>query len=187
MAFKLEAYVRKASTLVDEELTPLEVAGSKGSIELHKRNILDINKQVAVCIKDGTKDKKGNLFQRWIACSKPLSADIRKKFKEGVAVLAYRRETLAPIRALCEHHGIPVTWGIDQKRCPALTRLREIACFLDLLKTRRERLPPGLGIAKPFAGNSRKPNQKSLDGAPSRNFLRPGRPRPLMPNFPSPW
>ena len=57
-----------------------------------------------------------------------------------LAVLARTRETLAPIRALCEHHGIPVTWGIDQKRSPALTRLREVASFLDLLKTRREKL-----------------------------------------------
>ncbi len=56
-----------------------------------------------------------------------------------MAVLARTRESLAPIRALCEHHNIPVTWGIDQKRSPALHRLREIACFLDLLKTQREK------------------------------------------------
>jgi hypothetical protein len=62
MAFKLEAYVRQASTLVDENTTPLEVAGKNGSIELTKKNILDINKQVAVCIKDGTTDAKGNLI-----------------------------------------------------------------------------------------------------------------------------
>lgn len=57
-----------------------------------------------------------------------------------IAVLARTRESLAPVRALCEHHGIPVTWGIDQKRSPALTRVREIASFVDLLKARREKL-----------------------------------------------
>ncbi len=56
-----------------------------------------------------------------------------------MAVLARTRETLAPIRALCEHHDIPVSRGIDQKRSPALPRLREIASFLDLLKSRREK------------------------------------------------
>jgi hypothetical protein len=104
MAFKLEAYVRKASTLVDEELTPIEVAGPKGSIELHKRNILDINKQVAVCIKDGTKDKKGNLFQRWIACSVPLSADIRKRFKEGASVQSII-DSVAGLRIMQKENG----------------------------------------------------------------------------------
>jgi len=86
MAFKLEAYVRQESTLVDENQTPLDVAGPKGSIELHKKNILDINKQVAVCIKNGEVDAKGNAFQQWIACSVPLSADIRKRFKAGATV-----------------------------------------------------------------------------------------------------
>jgi ATP-dependent DNA helicase RecQ len=56
-----------------------------------------------------------------------------------VAVLARTRESLAPIRTHCEHHDIPVTWGIDQERSPALHRLREISWFLDLLKARRER------------------------------------------------
>jgi ATP-dependent DNA helicase RecQ len=56
-----------------------------------------------------------------------------------IAVLARTRESLAPIRAVCEHHHIPVTWGIDRERSPALHRVREIACFLDLLKTRRDR------------------------------------------------
>jgi ATP-dependent DNA helicase RecQ len=56
-----------------------------------------------------------------------------------VAVLARTRESLAPVRALCEVHQVPHTWGIDQERSPALHRLREIACFLDLLKTHRER------------------------------------------------
>ena len=57
-----------------------------------------------------------------------------------MAVLARTRESLPPVRSMCEHQGIPVTWGIDQKRSPALTRLREIACFLDILKSHREKL-----------------------------------------------
>ncbi|WP_295587072.1 RecQ family ATP-dependent DNA helicase [uncultured Lamprocystis sp.] len=44
------------------------------------------------------------------------------------AVLAYRRETLQPIRALCEAAGIPVAWTAD---LPPLHRVREITVFLD--------------------------------------------------------
>jgi ATP-dependent DNA helicase RecQ len=44
------------------------------------------------------------------------------------AVLAYRHETLHPIRALCEAAGIPVAWRGD---LPPLHRVREIAAFLD--------------------------------------------------------
>lgn len=86
MAFKLSAYVRKESTLVDENQTPLDVAGPNGSISLSKKNILDINKQVAVCIADGTKDAQGNPVQNWIACSVPLSKEIRRKFKAGATM-----------------------------------------------------------------------------------------------------
>ncbi len=56
-----------------------------------------------------------------------------------LAVLSRTRESLAPIRALCEHHHIPVTLGIDREQSPALHRLREIARFLELLKARREK------------------------------------------------
>jgi len=104
MAFKLEAYVRQASTLVDENTTPLEVAGQNGSIELTKKNILDINKQVAVCIKDGTTDAKGNLMQRWIACSVPLSADIRKRFKAGATTKAII-DSIAGLKILLKENG----------------------------------------------------------------------------------
>jgi ATP-dependent DNA helicase RecQ len=44
------------------------------------------------------------------------------------AVLAYRHETLQPIRALCEAAGLPVAWRGD---LPPLHRVREIAAFLD--------------------------------------------------------
>ncbi len=46
------------------------------------------------------------------------------------AVLAYRHETLNPIRALCESAGIPVAWRGD---LPPLHRVREVAAFLDRL------------------------------------------------------
>jgi len=104
MAFKLEAYVRQASTLVDENQTPLDVAGPNGSIELHKKNILDINKQVAVCIKDGTTDSKGNINQKWIACSVPLSADIRKRFKAGATVQSVI-DSIAGLKILLKENG----------------------------------------------------------------------------------
>ena len=45
----------------------------------------------------------------------------------GFAVLAYRHETLHPIRALCEAAGIPVAW---RGELPPLHRVREIAAFL---------------------------------------------------------
>ena len=48
------------------------------------------------------------------------------------AVLAYRHETLHPIRALCEAAGIPVAWCGD---LPPLHRVREIAAFLDVVAT----------------------------------------------------
>ena len=55
-----------------------------------------------------------------------------------IAVLARTREGLTPVRAMCEHRDIPVRWGVDPERCPALHRVREIVLFLDLLKARRE-------------------------------------------------
>jgi ATP-dependent DNA helicase RecQ len=54
-----------------------------------------------------------------------------------IAVLARTRESLAPIRAMCENRDIPVRWGVDPERCPALQRVREIARFLDFLKACR--------------------------------------------------
>jgi hypothetical protein len=86
MAFKLSAYVRQNSTVVDENQTPLDVAGPNGSLSLSKKNILDINKQVALQIADGTTDKDGNPNQQWLACSVPLSKEIRRKFKAGASM-----------------------------------------------------------------------------------------------------
>ena len=50
------------------------------------------------------------------------------------AVLAFRHETLHPIRARCEAAGIPVAW---RQELPPLTRIREIAAFLDRLTADR--------------------------------------------------
>jgi ATP-dependent DNA helicase RecQ len=57
-----------------------------------------------------------------------------------IAVLARTRQSLNPIRAMCEHLNIPARWGLDQEKSPALHRVRELAQFLDLLKARRETL-----------------------------------------------
>jgi ATP-dependent DNA helicase RecQ len=54
------------------------------------------------------------------------------------AVLARTRETLDPIRALLEHHEIPLIRTLDRDKTPPLHRIREIARFLALLKSRRE-------------------------------------------------
>ena len=47
------------------------------------------------------------------------------------AILARRHAVLAPVRALCEHMGIPVRLGAD---LPGLHRIREIHAFLAALK-----------------------------------------------------
>ena len=52
------------------------------------------------------------------------------------AILASRWDTLMPIRALCEARQIPLVWGLDSDNLPALSRVREIAMFLDKLKVR---------------------------------------------------
>lgn len=56
------------------------------------------------------------------------------------AVLARTREALHPVRAVCEHFGIPVRWGLDNERAPRLHRIREIARCLDDLQERRQEL-----------------------------------------------
>ena len=88
-----------------------------------------------------------------------------------LAVLARTRESLAPIRALCEHHGIPVTWGIDQKRSPALHSPSRNRLLPGPPEDSPGNVPPRLGTAEPSAGNSRKPNRKSLDGGSLQELL----------------
>jgi ATP-dependent DNA helicase RecQ len=53
------------------------------------------------------------------------------------AVLARTHGELDPIRALCEHHEIPVRWSGEDDRLPPLHRIREIAGFLETLAQRR--------------------------------------------------
>jgi ATP-dependent DNA helicase RecQ len=56
------------------------------------------------------------------------------------AVLARRHAVLEPVRALCEHAGIPVRWSGDR---PPLHRIREIHAFLATLEAHgREPLRP---------------------------------------------
>jgi ATP-dependent DNA helicase RecQ len=55
-----------------------------------------------------------------------------------IAILARKRETLSPIRAACEHFGIPVAWALSRKKSPPLHRVREIAELLDGLKEHRK-------------------------------------------------
>ncbi len=56
------------------------------------------------------------------------------------AVLARRRDELAPIRALLEHCEIPVSWGIDRDKTPPLYRIREVVKFIQELKSRSDEL-----------------------------------------------
>ena len=55
-------------------------------------------------------------------------------------VLARTRDELAPVRALCEQRGIPIIWGIDERKTPPLTRLREVRRFFAELKSRHDEL-----------------------------------------------
>jgi ATP-dependent DNA helicase RecQ len=73
------------------------------------------------------------------------------------AVLAMTRDELAPIRALCEHREIPITWGIDKDKTPPLFRIREIRQFLDELKARHDELLSAddlLSILNELAGSN---------------------------------
>lgn len=54
------------------------------------------------------------------------------------AVLARTRDALQPIRAACEQLQIPVIWGLEGERLPRLTRIREIARFLDYWDAHRD-------------------------------------------------
>ncbi len=100
----LKPYVRQESKLIDTNQTPLDLATEDGSIDLHRKNILDINKQVSVCIKNGKVDAKGNPYQEWIACSVPLSAEIRKKIKNG-ATIQQMVDVVAGLKIFLKENG----------------------------------------------------------------------------------
>jgi ATP-dependent DNA helicase RecQ len=56
----------------------------------------------------------------------------------GFAVLARTRAILQPIRALLEYHEVPLAWGLERDKTPALHRVRELAGFLEWARERRQ-------------------------------------------------
>jgi len=56
------------------------------------------------------------------------------------AILGRTAEDLAPVRAFCEHQGIPVVWNADRDKLPSLPRVREIAAYLDVMAEHRSEL-----------------------------------------------
>ena len=72
MAFKLSAYTRQSGELTDNG-TIAQLIGKKGSIAFIRKNLNDVNKRVALVLKDN----KGN--SGVVSCSAQLSAEIRAK------------------------------------------------------------------------------------------------------------
>ena len=72
MAFKLTAYTRQSGELTDNG-TIANLIGKNGSIAFIRKNLNDVNKRVALVLKDS----KGN--SGVVSCSAQLSAEIRAK------------------------------------------------------------------------------------------------------------
>ena len=72
MAFKLSAYTRQSGELTDNG-TIANLIGKNGSIAFIRKNLNDVNKRVALVVKDS----KGN--SGVVSCSAQLSAEIRAK------------------------------------------------------------------------------------------------------------
>ena len=70
MAFKLSAYTRQSGELTDNG-TIAQLIGKKGSIAFIRKNLNDVNKRVALVLKDD----KGN--SGVVSCSAQLSKEIR--------------------------------------------------------------------------------------------------------------
>ena len=70
MAFKLSAYTRQSGELTDNG-TIANLIGKKGSITFIRKNLNDVNKRVALLLKDD----KGNTGV--VSCSAQLSKEIR--------------------------------------------------------------------------------------------------------------
>jgi RNase P/RNase MRP subunit POP5 len=70
MAFKLTAYTRQSGELTDNG-TIANLIGKKGSITFIRKNLNDVNKRVALVLKDD----KGNTGV--VSCSAQLSKEIR--------------------------------------------------------------------------------------------------------------
>jgi hypothetical protein len=72
MAFKLSAYTRQSGELTDNG-TIANLIGKNGSIAFIRKNLNDVNKRVALVLKDS----KGN--SGVVSCSAQLSTEIRAK------------------------------------------------------------------------------------------------------------
>lgn len=72
MAFKLSAYTRQSGELTDNG-TIAQLIGKNGSIAFIRKNLNDVNKRVALVLKDS----KGN--SGVVSCSAQLSTEIRAK------------------------------------------------------------------------------------------------------------
>ena len=72
MAFKLSAYTRQSGELTDNG-TIAQLIGKNGSISFIRKNLNDVNKRVALLLKDS----KGN--SGVVSCSAQLSTEIRAK------------------------------------------------------------------------------------------------------------
>jgi hypothetical protein len=72
MAFKLSAYTRQSGELTDNG-TIANLIGKNGSITFIRKNLNDVNKRVALLLKDS----KGN--SGVVSCSAQLSTEIRAK------------------------------------------------------------------------------------------------------------
>jgi len=70
MAFKLSAYTRQSGELTDNG-TIANLIGKNGSISFIRKNLNDVNKRVALVLKDS----KGN--SGVVSCSAQLSTEIR--------------------------------------------------------------------------------------------------------------
>lgn len=101
-----------------ENLDPV----AKGRVQILR--VADSTQQAVALIEELLRLKQRNPSLQWPEC----------------AVLARTHEELAPIRALCEVRGIPITWGIDQKKTPPLYRIREIRQFFSELKAHHDEL-----------------------------------------------
>lgn len=64
--------------------------------------------------------------------------ELDENFKwSDVAVLSGSRSSLHGIRAVCEYSDIPVSWAFGGRHLPNLSKMREIAAFLDVCKSDR--------------------------------------------------
>ncbi len=73
------------------------------------------------------------------------------------ALLAPTRAEIQPIRAVCEHLGIPVRWTAAADGMPRLEHIREVAAILERLNSARDQILPWGQIACMLQGASDMP------------------------------